>query len=410
MTASELLIPLDDPYANFDPMAQFKSSVAGDVRNPYPAFIEKRKNTPVERRVDTLYEGVDRDAYWVYPYEDVAYVMRENEAFSSSSIGDMMGIVMGSKVIVGIDEPEHKRYRALVAQAFRSKNLAHWEEELVRPVVNETIDHFAGDDRTELVSQLTFRYPVQVIAAILGLPRGDYGIFHRRAMALLNVAIDPDAGLAAAEDLRIYLAEIVEERRREPRRDVISDLVAAEVDGEKLTEEEILSFLRLLLPAGAETTYRAAGSFIFGLLTHPDQMEALKADRSLFPQAIEESIRWETPLLITSRRATRDTEVHGVTIPAGAEIVVGLGSANHDETHWDDPESFNIFREIKPGVAFGVGPHMCLGMHLARMEMRVVVETLFDRFPNMRLDPDGDDPHIHGENFRSPTGLPVLLK
>jgi cytochrome P450 len=125
--------------------------------------------------------------------------------------------------------------------------------------------------------------------------------------------------------------------------------------------------------------------------------------------AVEEAIRWETPLLITNRRVLADTEVGGVEIPAGADCITHLGSANHDESHWDNPDAFDITREPKPQIAFGVGPHMCIGMHLARLELKVATNRILDRLPNLRLDPDGNDPHIHGERFRSPTSLPVLF-
>ena len=228
-------------------------------------------------------------------------------------------------------------------------------------------------------------------------------------MAIINVAADPDNGLKASAAMLEYLTEHVEARRRAPGTDLISDLVTSEMDGEMLSDEEIYSFLRLLLPAGAETTYRASGNFLFGLLTHPDQLDALRADRSLMPHAVEEAIRWESPLLITSRRATRDVELAGVEIPEGTAVIANIGSANHDESRWDHPEDFDIRREPQPQIAFGVGPHMCLGMHLARLELKVAVNRLLDRLPNLRLDPDGDDPHIHGERFRSPTSLPVLF-
>jgi len=202
---------------------------------------------------------------------------------------------------------------------------------------------------------------------------------------------------------------VLEERRRQPADDLISDLAVAELDGERLDDEEIFSFLRLLLPAGAETTYRATGNLLFGLLSRPDQLDALRADRSLMAQAVEEAIRWESPLLITSRTATSDTEVRGVAIETGSQVIAHVGSANHDETRWDDAESYDLFRPPLPHISFGAGPHMCLGMHLARMEMGVAVGALLDRLPGVRLDPDGDDPHIHGELFRSPTSLPVLF-
>jgi len=403
---------LDDPYADFDAGEHFAGSVAGDVRDPYPGLARKRRETPVERRQDSLYEGITRDAYWVYRYEDVNRVFRENEVFSSHSIRDLMGLVMGPYVIVGLDEPEHKRHRNLVAQAFRQRSLQRWEESLVQVVIDQLVDRFASRGSAELVRELTYRMPIQVIAEILGLPRDDHTKFHHWAIALINVAADPETGLAASEDLRVYFAQISDQRRADPRDDVISDLVHAELDGEKLDEDEILSFLRLLLPAGAETTYRATGNFLYGLLTHPEQFQALRDDRSLMTQAIEESVRWESPLLITSRRALTEVDVAGVAIPAGAEIVNSVGAANHDETRWEHPDEFDIFREQIPHISFGAGPHMCLGMHLARMEMRLTVERLMDRLPDLRLDPEqvaAKDSHIHGETFRSPTSLPVLF-
>lgn len=387
----------------FDPMGQF-TGVAGDVRDPYPGFHAKRTETPVLTHPDGSVE--------IFPYELNAAVMRDNVTFCSGSIRELMSVAMGPYPLVGMDEPEHKRLRSLVAQAFRQRMLAHWDEELVVPVVDGMIDQFVDRGSAELVNEFTYRYPVQVIAEILGLSRADHEYFHPRALAVINVAVRPDEGITASTELREYFARVVDERRANPGTDLISELCQAELDGETLGDEEIFSFLRLLLPAGAETTYRATGSFIYGLLTHPDQFEALKADRSLMLQAIEESIRWESPLLITSRECSRDTELAGVPIPNGAGVITNVGSANHDPTRWPDGDEFNIFREIKPHIAFGVGVHMCLGMHLARMEMASAVNRLLDRCPNLRPDPDhwdADDVHIHGERFRSPTTLPVLF-
>jgi cytochrome P450 len=390
---------LDPP---FEPMAQF-SGVAGDTRNPYPGFHAKRTETPVEVHADGSVE--------VYPYELNAAVMRDNVTFCSGSIRELMSVVMGPYPLVGMDEPEHRRLRSLVAQAFRQRMLAHWDEDLVVPVVDGMIDKFVDRGEAELVNEFTYRYPVQVIAEILGLSREDHEYFHPRALAVINVAVRPDEGIAASTELREYFERVVDDRRAHPGDDLISQLCQAELDGERLGDEEIFSFLRLLLPAGAETTYRATGSFIYGLLTHPQQLEALRADRSLMLQAIEESIRWESPLLITSREASRDAELAGVGIPKGSLVITNVGAANHDPTRWPDGDEFNIFREIQPHIAFGVGVHMCLGMHLARMEMASATNRLLDRCPNLRPDPDrwdADDVHIHGERFRSPTTLPVV--
>jgi cytochrome P450 len=394
---------------DFDSMGQFTDTVAGDVRDPYPDLAIKRRESPVDLNVQMGYDLADRLTATVYRYDDVATVLRDNVTYSSGAIRDLMAVVMGPYVMVGMDEPEHKRHRHLVSHAFRSKALAHWEDDLIGDVIDELIDNFADRGNAELVREFTFRFPVQVIAEVLGVPRADYEKFHQWAVEIINVAAQPDVGIAAGAAMRDYLVQFVEARRKDPGDDLISDLVTTEIDGELLDDEEVYSFLRLLLPAGAETTYRAAGNFLYGLMTHTDQMELLKADRSLMQQAVEEAIRWETPLLITNRRCMRETELNGVTIPEGADVIPHLGSANHDETHWDNAENFDITREPKPQIAFGAGPHMCIGMHLARLELKVATNRILDRLPNLRLDPDGDDPHIHGERFRSPTSLPVLF-
>ncbi|HET9541536.1 MAG TPA: cytochrome P450 [Acidimicrobiales bacterium] len=400
-------MPVVDGMA-FDTMAQF-SAVAGDLRDPYPELAEKRRDQPVEAtNYASFIEGLEQTTYIVHRYEDVVAVLRDNVTYSSSAIRALMAPVMGDYVLVGMDEPEHKRLRALVSVAFRQRSLAAWEP-YAQSVVDGYLDQVVERGSAELVRELTFPYPIQVIAKILGVPPEDTGKFHEWAWWIINVAADPDKGIAASEAMKAYLAEVLDSRRADPGDDVISDLVQAELDGEQLGDEEIFSFIRLLLPAGAETTYRATGNFLFGLLTHPDQLAALRDDRSLMTQAVEESIRWESPLLITSRDSTVESEVAGTVIPAGCQVVAHVGSANHDDARWEDPEVFDIFREQKPHAAFGFGPHMCLGMHLARMEMRVAVGAVLDRLDDVRLAPDAEDVHIHGERFRSPTSLPVLF-
>jgi len=397
---------------SFDAMGQFTDTVAGDLRDPYPGLARKRRESPIELVMQEDFGGGAAPVVNVYTYDLVAQVLRDNVTFSSGAIRELMELVMGPFVLVGMDEPEHKRHRNLVSVAFRHKSLVKWESEVIRPILDDLIDGFADRDGVELVREFTYRFPVQIIAEILGVPHEDHEKFHDMAVWVVNVAANPEKGIAASHALREYLADIVEAKRSHPGDDVISLLVQEELDGETLDDEEIFSFLRLLLPAGAETTYRATGSFLYGLLTNPDQLDALRADRSLMPQAVEESIRWESPLLITSRAATVDTVFAGLEIPAGTHVVPNIGSGNHDDSRWDHADDFDLFRPVQPHISFGVGPHMCLGMHLARMEMGGAVNALLDRFPNLRLDPEAverDDPHIHGERFRSPTSLPVLL-
>jgi cytochrome P450 len=253
-------------------------------------------------------------------------------------------------------------------------------------------------------------FPIQVIAAMLGLPPADLPRFHRWAVELISIIVDIGRGIEASQKLREYFAGILSERRAAPRDDLISVLALAELDGQRLTDEEIFAFLRLLLPAGAETTYRSSSTLLFGLLTRPEQLDALRADRSLMKRAIEEGLRWEPPLTGIARLAMRDTELAGVRIPAGAVVSVCLGAANHDDTRWDRPDEFDIFRDAKPHLAFAYGAHTCLGMHLARMETRVMMNALFDRLPGLRLDPAAEDVHITGLGFRAPRALPVLFE
>jgi cytochrome P450 len=380
----------------------FDYRMAGDVRDPYPELAAMREATPVLEAMGS---------YVVSRYEDVSRVLRDNQTFSSSVLKATMGDVMGNKIILGMDEPEHRRHRALVSPAFRQSALAHWEESLVNAVVNDLISGFADRGHAELVHEFTFPFPTKVVAGVLGLPTTDYLDFQRWAVAITTANAEMERGILASQELGAYLMKIVEERRRAPRSDLITDLVQAELDGEKLDDEEILSFLRLLLPAGVETTFRSSGNLLFLLLSHPDQLAAVRADRSLLPQAIEEALRLEPPLSITSRITACDTELGGIPIPANSHVIPMLGAANRDPAHYTDPDRFDIFRDAHQHISFGTGPHMCLGMHLARMETKVAINALLDRLPDLRLDPEAaarDDSHIHGQIFRSPTSLPVI--
>jgi cytochrome P450 len=216
-------------------------------------------------------------------------------------------------------------------------------------------------------------------------------------------------GIQASQALERYFLPLIAERRDAPRGDLISVLATAELEGTRLTDAEIVAFLRLLLPAGAETTYRSSSNLIFGLLTHMEQFEQVRRDRALIPQAIEEGLRWEPPLIGILRGVTRDTEIDGVPVPKGATLSVSMGAANRDDARYTDPDRFDIHRPARQHLAFGFGAHRCLGMHLARMETTVALEALFDRLPNLRLDPEAGRVVITGATFRAPTKLPVVF-
>jgi cytochrome P450 len=402
----------------YDPFEEFNRSVgAGVVENPYPLLAMAREKGPLLKEnleAELLAAEVDPqvtmgpEVFTAFSYDAVQTVLRDGETFSSAGYADVMGAVMGH-TILEMDEPEHHTYRGLVQQAFSRKAMERWEEEAVGPIVDECIDAFIERGNAELVRELTLPFPVNVIASMLGLPRADLPQFHRWAIELISVSFDWERGTRASAQLRDYFAGVLAERRVHPANDLMSILAVSELDGQHLTDEEIFAFLRLLLPAGAETTYRSSSNLLFGLLTHPDQLDALRADRALMPKAIEEGLRWEPPLTTIVRTATRDTVVDGVDVPAGAVVITNMGSANHDEKYWERSEEFDIHREQRQHLAFAFGPHMCLGMHLARMETRVVLERIFDRLPNLRLDPAADAPQITGMTFRAPPALPVLF-
>ena len=400
-------------FEPFDPF-ELKDTVSGNIRDPYPRMHELRRQAPVHSGPVDLGDGLfpadphKPPSVTVFGFDEVVEVLRDNETYSSGIYESVMGSVMG-RTILQMDEPEHRISRALVSTSFRSKVLARWEEELVAVVVNELIDSFIGLGRADLVREVTFNFPAQVIAHILGLPRTDYPQFQRWAIELNSVAANWERGVAASVALGEYFCAVMEERRITPGDDLISDLVTVEVEGSKLTDEEIYSFLRLILPAGVETTYRATGNLLLALLSDRAQFDALYNDRSLFPQAFEEALRWEPPVTVILRQATRDTELGGMSVASGAEVALLLGAANRDERKYDDPDRYDMFRPVRQHVGFGFGVHVCLGMHLARMESRVAMNTLFDRLGPIALDPAEQPPHIEGMAFRSPLSLPVVF-
>jgi cytochrome P450 len=401
-----------DPFEKFN-----RAQGMGAIRDPYAGLAAMRAASPVHK-IDLTGLMGDRampagrmmaapEIYAVLSFDGVFEVLRDGVRFSSAGYDKTMGIVMGH-TILAMDGTEHLRSRALISKAFTRRALDRWEHDLVRPIVNAYVDRFVDRGAADLVREITFPFPVHVIAAMIGLPEEDHPTFHRLAVELISIGIDFDGAIRAARDLRALFAPVVADRRRKPQDDLISVLAHVELDGERLDDEAIYAFLCLLAPAGAETTYRSSSNLLMGLLQDPGQLDAVRRDRALIPQAIEEGLRWEPPLLSIMRTATRDTEIAGVPIPADAPVAVNLGAANRDPSRWTDPDRFDIHRPQKPHIAFAIGPHVCLGMHLARMETRVLLETLFDRLPNLRLDPEAKDAHITGLIFRSPKELPVV--
>ena len=398
-------VQLDDGFPPF----VFDYLLAGDTRDPYPALAEARETTPV-RSMPNPFDPSAPPNYLVYRHADVVRLFKDNVTFSSSILRESMGPAMGDQIILGMDEPEHRRHRGLVSTAFRQRALSRWEESLVGEVCNRLIDGFADRGEADLVPEFTWQFPPQVIAGILGLPQEDFRQFQRWAIAITGLHTDFERGMAASTELKDYLARILVERRRTPSDDVISDLAVAELDGEHLDDEEIFSFLRLCCRRGWRRPSARAATCCCS--SSPIQ----NSSRRCGPTG-RCSRRPSRRGCVSSRRCCSpgasprcDAELSGVTIPAGASVAPMLGAANRDPRVFTDPDRFDIFRDPSQHVSFAHGVHVCLGMHLARLETRVAVDALLDRLPNLRLDEERavrDDAHIHGEIFRSPTALPV---
>jgi cytochrome P450 len=355
--------------------------------------------TPASMMPEQLYAAVSFDA--------VNRVFRDGKVFNSHIYDATIGLFIGP-TILAMEGKTHWEHRNLVSAAFKSKSLLRWEPEIVRPVVNALIDEFIDAGEADLVKDFTLEFPTRVISKLLGLPEEDLPWFRKRAVELISYTVKFKRAFEASAALKDYFLQQIEQRRSNPTEDIIGDLVTAEIDGEKLSDEAIYSFLRLLLPAGLETTYRSSGNLLYLLLTHREQFQAVQGDHELISAAMEEGLRFETPLTTVQRYVMEDTVVEGVELPAGSVIDVCIGSANRDERRWERSEEFDIFRKRLPHISFAAGEHTCMGLHLARMETRVAVECLVARLTDIRLVTD-DKPHIFGQPFRSPTAIPVTF-
>jgi len=397
---------LRDAAVNDDKPADF-------IRDPYPYFTQKRDGAGVFHGTVVDYSKTPeslrpKNSFAAMSFDAVNTAFRDGRIFSSTDYDNTIGLFIGPSILAMAGK-KHREHRNLVSAAFKSKALARWEPEIVRPICDALIDEFIDAGHADLVQNFTFEFPTRVIAKLLGLPADDLPTFRRRAVQLINYTIKYERAFEAAAALKDYFLEQIEQRRTKPTEDIIGDLVTAEIDGEKLSDEAIYSFLRLLLPAGLETTYRSSGNLLFLLLTHPEQFAAVQSDHTLVAPAIEEGLRFETPLTTVQRFTTEDTVLQGIKIPARSAVDLCIGSANRDRHRWERAEDFDIFRKQLPHISFAAGEHTCLGLHLARMETRVALECLLSRVTNLELVLD-DDPHIHGQPFRSPTALPVTFE
>ncbi|HEV7446601.1 MAG TPA: cytochrome P450 [Steroidobacteraceae bacterium] len=406
MNAVRHLEDFDD--AAFDPFVA-DEAMFGHCPDPYGPLAELRRQGPVHALNYRVFMGEppditssDVDHFTVVGYDEVNQALREVETFSNRAYLRNIGISFGRSVST-MDAPEHPRFRKIFQKAFLPNVVSKWGESVVDPVIDSLMAGFEKRGTADLVQEFTFHYPFQIVYRQLGLPPDEVKTFHKLAMAQILVSVDVAHGTEASRKLGTYFDALIEERRRNPGSDLVSVLAQAEVEGERLPQDVLISFLRQLVNAGGDTTYRGTSVLLTGLLSNPDQLEAVRQNRALVPQAIEEALRWDGPVLIQTRMALRDAELGGVKIPRGAFLDVAAGAANRDPQRFPDPDTFNILRKPEHRhFAFAFGPHVCIGQHLARVEMTRALHAVLDRLPRVRLDPDRPAPQIRGIMMRVP--------
>jgi len=362
--------------------------------DPYPTWRRLRDEAPVYRN--------DRFDFWALSrFDDVEAAHKDPETFSSAhgTVLELMspnrlGDGGGGSSIIFMDPPEHSQLRALVSRAFTPRRVRELEVR-IRELCAELFGGLEGLDSFDYVENFAARLPAEVIASLLGVPEQDRE-FARTHIDLVfhiepGVGMINDTSLRAQITLFEYLGAQLAERRRQPRDDMLTGLVEAEITDERgerrrLNEREATAFANLLISAGTETVARLLGNFAVVLAAHPDQRRALAADVSLVPGAVEELLRFEAPSPVQGRWTTRAVELHGVSIPAGSKVLLLTGSAGRDERKFADPDRFDIHRAIDHHLSFGYGIHFCLGAALARLEGRVGIEETLRRFPDWTVD------------------------
>jgi cytochrome P450 len=404
----DLADPTFDPYLADE-------IVFGDIADPYQVIAAIRPEGPVAAGSYRERLGIPQPPelpssghFMVLSFAAVNHVLNEPTVFSNKAFQPTLGAAFGHTVSV-MDPPEHTRYRQILQKAFRPNIVQHWGDDIVAPVIEELVSNVRGTGRAELVEQFARPYPFTVIYRMLGLPQQDIAIFYKLTLAQIITFPSMENALDASVKLGRYFSRMLAERRADPGSDVVSVLATTMVDGEPLPEEVTISFLRQLINAGGDTTFRTTTALLTGLLTNPDQLEAVRDDRSLVDAAVEEALRWDGPVLASSRMTTVDTVVEGVALPADASLDLLYGAANHDPEVFENPDRYNVFRPRHRHFGFAFGAHNCLGQVLARLEMSRALNAILDYLPNVRLDPEQPVPHMRGAMMRTPRQLHVLF-
>ena len=402
----------DTSYNPFTAMKELGGE--GAIKDFYPELKRLREQNPVFTGNLRQHLGLYPDLttqhlaqYALLGIEEVRAATANGPDWSNHIYSHNLGVYFGASITT-MDNPEHRHNRALFQKAFMPKMIASWGQEIIPRMITRLIDGFAARGTADLVSEFALYFPFHFIHEIMALPMEDRDVFHKLAFGQIALGFDPEHGMEAITKLKDYLTAVVTERRANPRKnDFISTIATAEIAGERLPDDVVIAFFRQLMNAGGDTSYNGFSTVMCALLTHPEQLAAVKADRALVSKAIEEGMRWNCPVPGISRTPTRPLEIAGVTINPGDNVQVFLASANRDPKAFARPDEFDLTRATKSHGAFGYGPHICIGQHLARMEMAEAMNALLDRLPKLRLDLDHPTPEISGFSLRGPQALHV---
>jgi len=383
-------------------------------RNPFPLYAQARREHPVYR-----HEGLP--VVSVFRYDDIQAILRDPSTWSNV-FPPPPGFTRPDHLppsMLMLDPPEHTRLRGLVQQAFTPRRVRELEPR-IEAIAEQLASDLVTRGTADFVATFAYPLPVVVIAEMIGVPAEDRELFRHWSDALVeNLGggllgpPSPEAlakELAAVEAMRAYFVERAEERRRKPREDLLSALVAAELEGSRLTFDEMLQMLVLLLVAGNETTRNLIANAVYTLIEHPESERQLRAHPEHVPGAVEEVLRFASPVQCDVRYLVRDTEVAGHHVEAGTIALLWLGSANRDESVFPDPDVFDIARADNRHLAFGFGPHFCLGAHLARLEAQVALRVLLRRVRQWQLATSDPLPLHPSLIFRAMTELPLEVR
>lgn len=380
--------------------------------DPYPTYRRLRDEAP-------LYRNDERGFWALSRHADVMAAFRDSERYSNAEGVSIDPAASGPHAhrtmsFLAMDPPQHGRMRGLVSRGFTPRRVAGMEER-IRALTVEHLDVCLAQGRFDFVDDLAGKLPMDVISDMLAVPKADRAELRRLSDLLIHreegVTDVPPAGIEAALDLVVYYSNMIAERRAAPGDDLISALCAAEVDGDRLTDDEITGFLFLMVVAGNETTTKLLAHAWYWAWRNPDERAKVLADPSRIPDWVEETLRYDTSSQLLARVTAQDVELYGQVVPRGDRVVLLAGSANRDERAFPDPDRFDLDRDRESaGIAsFGVGRHFCLGASLARLEARVVLEELVERVRGYDIDPAGTE-RVHSVNVRGFAHLPTIVE